>query len=118
VTVERLLDKELLWRGLLAADGAVKRVDDVLKLNEFGSRPLRLLAIEWRGKDLGVRVAVLEHAAARFPQQFQSVAHLCLAPAFVGTHTGGSNGSNQFSMACTKAAMSIVAKLENVSDTA
>src|SRR4051812_44215434 len=51
----------------------------VLHLDEFDACPLRLVAVERRGKNLGVGIAVFDHAISRLLQRVQSFTHELLA---------------------------------------
>jgi hypothetical protein len=78
-------------RRLISGDRAVDRIDQSLHLDEFGACPFRLVAIEWRGKDLGMGIAFFEYAISRLLQIVQSFAHEWLAcllprPALPGNH--------------------------------
>ncbi len=68
--------------GLLAGNGAIDGVDQHLGLDEFGSRPLGLVAVEGGGEGFCKGIAVLGHAFARLFQGLNSLAHLGFA--FVG----------------------------------
>src|SRR5689334_16956637 len=51
------------WRdGCLSADGAVQCVDQDLNFDEFVAGALGLVAVEWRGQHLCMRVPVFGHA--------------------------------------------------------
>ena len=60
---------------LLARDGAIDGIDQDLGLDEFGPRPLGLVAIEGAGQRFGKGVAVFGHALARLFQRLKSLAH-------------------------------------------
>src|SRR5665213_3669590 len=70
--------------GLFAAgDRAVDGVDDALNLDKFDAGALRLVAVEGRGEDLRMGVAVLDHAIACLLQRILPLTHVGL-PAGTG----------------------------------
>jgi hypothetical protein len=65
--------------GQLAFDGAVDGIDQHLGLDEFDPRPLRLFAVERRGKGLCEGVTVVGHALTRLLQRLKSLVHMDFA---------------------------------------
>jgi hypothetical protein len=108
----------LVARGddFLPAYRPVQCVDQRLNFDEFGSCPLSLVPIKGRREHFRMRITILDHALTSFAQYSKSLVHL--VPLLRSHHAGRFGRLNQPCIAFNSVEILMVAKLENVSDTA